>query len=696
MAVTREGKKDTAATTSHGDQRVPPSGKPPARVKDTPLPWGQLAILCVVLLTESICSTVLIPFTPAFVAYLQNWDIDFAGYAAGFPVGLFMLGQVLSGKMWSSVSDKVGRVIGINVGVTGCAICMFFFGLGGNIWTICFWRFMHGLVAGCSIIAKTMINDLTDTTNRAKGLALVSLTWGIGTLFGPAVGGQFYNPAPRFRLFNAAFFINHPAFLPSLIVALYNLFAVVISTLFLHESNKAARPLCEVLPPFIVRIFGPVIRIIQPKLPCDEAVEVTVMAGEEEAGNEQRSAVPADRAVPNASPANAAALPPTPHHSFGFKQAFQSPLLRRVLIISMLISLSDMTFAQIFPLWCAAAVEKGGMNYSPGTIANLVLVNSIPAVCANVIFAKTIQVVGGPILLWKIAQVLYGALTCIMPIATSMRPIPAFFYIMAVGMARKVVECWCFGLIMLVVSMTAPPGKVGMMFGIQQSTACMVRCGVPFVFAPLFAWSIQPSHVFPFNHYLTFLLCLVPLLVSAYMSHFVYVPSDDGTEEEGEDAVSPEAVDNEAGSSARRSGMGSGRGSVRSRYSFFGSVPSDARERESLLVNNSYANLANSCATNIVSGMPQNTILAIPVGSVLRVTGENVDDTGLAGEGRDGADSRDASSQEGDEVDSDVEYASVNAEMADVRAATGEDGREGEGCRMAQRGNKSEEEELPL
>jgi MFS family permease len=701
MAGSKKGAKASQASATNAGERRPSSEKhDQAPPKETPLPWGQLSILCVVLLTESICSTVLIPFIAKLIAFLKGWDDSEAGYAAGFPVGLFMLGQVVSGKLWSTVSDKVGRVIGINAGVLGCAICMFFFGLSGSVWMLCFWRFIHGLVAGCSIIAKTMINDLTDSTNRAKGLALVSLTWGVGTLFGPVIGG-FYDPAnsktlSKLGFSKTGFFARHPAFLPSLIVALYNLFSVAISTLFLHESNKAARPLREVLPPTIVKFLGPVLELLQPKLPCDEKVDVTITSADAPATTSQENNITTAQAPQITNTVSVSAEPKhsaPQRESFGFQQALRNPLLRRVLVISMLISFSDMVFAQVFPLWCASERQWGGLHLQPPSIAVLVLMNSGPAVCANIVFAKTIQLVGGPILLWKIAQVLYGVLTCVVPIASSMSPSAGFYYTMVIGMLRKVVECWSFGLIMLIVSMTAPPGKVGIMFGIQQSTACMVRCGVPFLFSPLFAWSIHSGYSFPFNHYLTFLLCLIPLLISAYMTHFIYFPSETNNEDEEEDVDSAEAVGDEAGSNAQQFGTDSARGSVRSRYSFFGSVPGDAQERESLLVNNSFVNLANSFATNIMPGMPQNTILAVPVGSTLQVAGEEGENVGVAAERRDGADSRDASSQEGDEVDSDAEYSSVEAE---VQAATSGNGREDEGRRMGQRGNNSEDEELPL
>lgn len=98
------------------------------------------------------------------------------------------------------MSDKYGRKICIGVGVFFCAVSMFLFGLSLNLWFACLWRFVHGCFAGCSLVAKTMISDVTDKSNQAKGFALVSLTWGVGTLFGPAIGGFLYDPVHKSML----------------------------------------------------------------------------------------------------------------------------------------------------------------------------------------------------------------------------------------------------------------------------------------------------------------------------------------------------------------------------------------------------------------------------------------------------------------------------------------------------------------
>ncbi|KAG5492695.1 hypothetical protein JKF63_01274 [Porcisia hertigi] len=648
------GTQNTEQASSLLSERNPSAQR---GVKETPLPWNQLSTLCVVLLTESICSFVLIPFVPSFIAYIKGWDVERAGYASGFPVGLFMLGQVISGKIWGTLSDMVGRKLAISAGVLGCAICMFFFGLSESLWAMCLWRFVHGLLAGCSIAAKTMINDLTDTTNRAKGLALVSLTWGVGTLLGPTVGGSLYNPASSsalafLHISPTGFVGRHPAFLPSTVAAMYNLFAVVISVLFLRESNKDARPLCCVLPPSIVAIFAPVLKFVQPRLPCDDnAVEVTVVCASDCSG--VSSTAHKKRAIA----ADCATRTSAPHSSFGFKEAFLNPLLRNVCIISMLISISDMIFAESFPLWSVADCEHGGLELSPSRMANLILVNSVPAVLANIVFARVIQYAGGPTRLWIVSQLTYAFLTVVMPFATSLGGNGRFWYTMAIGMLRKAVECWCFGLIMVVVSLTAPRGRVGIMFGIQQSTACMVRCVVPFIFAPLFAWSIERPHSFPFNHHLVFLFSANPLLIAAYMTAGISIPSGDGISEAEDDNL----LQMEEGSNGDRSGSGSRRGSVRSQYSFFGSVNERAQENDSLF-RNSFAELAKSLATNFTPGMDQNTILAVPRGAPSQLPEER--GAGATGSPiSEGVDSRENSGQECDEVDIDAEYAASTDEM---------------------------------
>ncbi|GET92795.1 hypothetical protein, conserved [Leishmania tarentolae] len=686
--------RDTPAATRFPAGRSGGSVNNPERIKDTPLPWRQLFVLCVVLLTESICWSVLIPFVPSFIAYLKGWDIDSSGYASGFPVSLFMIGQVVSGKIWGAFSNQVGRKLAISFGVLCCAVCMFFMGLSGSLWVLCFWRFSHGMLAGCSIVAKTMISELTDTTNRAKGLALVSLTWGVGTLLGPAIGGFLYNPVSSSKLdflhiSPTSFVGRHPAFLPGAVVATYNVFAVAISILFLKESNKSAKPLREVLPRSVVNFLAPVLEFVQPRLPCDKATEVTVVHEDDHTA----ASGSGSGKIPNTSAPPTSTCVSEPHTHFGFKQAFTNPLLRRVCFISMLICSSDMMFTEIFPLWMAANSQHGGLQLSTQQMAILLLVNGAPLVLANIVFASVIKYSGGPIRFWIASQLIYAVFTALVPTAASFSTSSRFWYTMAMGMLRKVSEGWSFALIMLFVSLTAPQGKVAIMFGIQQSTACLVRCAVPFIFAPLFAWSISAPRPFPFNHYLVFLLSVIPLVVGAYLAGFVYIPSENGSDELDVEASECSSEVEGYSNGERRSRAGSARGSLRSRYSFLGSVTGDVEDRDSLL-QSSFATMAIATATNPIPGGVQDFIVPCTDGSSLKVSCERNGGT-TQRRVHETTDSRDNSSQECEESDDNDEYATCTEEMEAMPPLTSQQLLAQEDVRATQLSETLDDEELP-
>lgn len=500
----------------------------------TPLPRMQLVAIAFCLLTESIAATMLIPFVGLFVAFMQDWPAEKAGYASGFLIGLFMLGQVVSCKAWSTLSDHYGRKVGIVLGITGSTFATLFFGLSSNIWTCSFWRFIHGLFNGSSLISKTVISDITDRTNEAKGFMIISLMWGIGLLFGPAIGGFLYDPANSsvgntLGVSEGSFVGRHPAFLPSLFTAIYSFIAVVIAIVTLKESNRQARPLVYAFPRTLRSKVGVFLRYIQPKLPSSER-EITITGATQEAENEeiQKATLPTGIATEESPRANSQIATETSGtRKFGFKQAFQFQLTRRVLVISMLISASDMIYAETFPLWGIADVEVGGLGLKANLIGSLILVNSIPSIIANMMFSSTLKRFKDQLTFFRTTEIFYGILSFLVGFAPYFGPSAGFWFAMFIGVVRKAWESWCWSLLMMVCAQTAPKGKVGLMYAVQQASACVVRCIVPFIGAPLFAWSISGSHIFPFNHFLLFILSSIPLFISWWFTKQIFIPAQE-------------------------------------------------------------------------------------------------------------------------------------------------------------------------
>lgn len=103
-------------------------------------------------------------------------------------------------------------------------------------------------------VMKSVMGELTDSTNRAEGFSLLPVVWGFGATMGyvsnvlfldgvylspgcrPLIGGTLSRPQERFPdTFKGAFWRIFPYFLPCLVPAGYVLCAFLVTLLFFKE-----------------------------------------------------------------------------------------------------------------------------------------------------------------------------------------------------------------------------------------------------------------------------------------------------------------------------------------------------------------------------------------------------------------------------------------------------------------------------
>jgi multidrug resistance protein len=113
--------------------------------------------------------------------------------ATAFTVGLlatsFSLMQFVFAPVWGRVSDRVGRRPIILLGLLGSCLSYFGFGMASTLTSLFAARIFAG-IAGANIpTAQAVVADLTTPENRAKGMGLVGAAFGLGFIFGPAIGG---------------------------------------------------------------------------------------------------------------------------------------------------------------------------------------------------------------------------------------------------------------------------------------------------------------------------------------------------------------------------------------------------------------------------------------------------------------------------------------------------------------------------
>jgi multidrug resistance protein len=113
--------------------------------------------------------------------------------ASAFTVGLlgtvFSLMQFLVAPLCGRWSDRVGRRPVILYGLLASAMAYVALAMADSLALIFAARILGGIAGGNIPTAQAYIADVTTPENRAKGMGLVGAAFGLGFIFGPAIGG---------------------------------------------------------------------------------------------------------------------------------------------------------------------------------------------------------------------------------------------------------------------------------------------------------------------------------------------------------------------------------------------------------------------------------------------------------------------------------------------------------------------------
>ncbi|KAK0501218.1 major facilitator superfamily domain-containing protein [Armillaria luteobubalina] len=232
----------TVTTIDEESPLLQPQHKP----KRTPLPWFQFCIVLVLQLAEPLTSQVIFPFAPQLIRDIgiTHGDETKVGYYVGVMQSLFFLTQSMTVLQWSRVSDRVGRKPVILTGLFGLCISMYCFGLSKTFWGLVLSRSLNGALNGNIGVIKSMMAEMTDATNISQAYAYLPISWCTGATLGPIIGGALARPAEQFpSLFgNSAFLKEYPYFLPCAVPACFSAVAWLVTYKYLKETVKHPQP----------------------------------------------------------------------------------------------------------------------------------------------------------------------------------------------------------------------------------------------------------------------------------------------------------------------------------------------------------------------------------------------------------------------------------------------------------------------
>jgi DHA1 family tetracycline resistance protein-like MFS transporter len=146
----------------------------------------KLITLFLIVFIDLLGFSIILPLLPfyaeTFNATPTQIGLLVASYAAAQLVGAPLLGRL---------SDRFGRKPVLLVSQIGTLVGFLLLGFANALWVLFLARILDGFTGGNISVAQAYITDITDDSNRAKGLGLLGAAFGLGFIIGPALGGIF-------------------------------------------------------------------------------------------------------------------------------------------------------------------------------------------------------------------------------------------------------------------------------------------------------------------------------------------------------------------------------------------------------------------------------------------------------------------------------------------------------------------------
>lgn len=145
--------------------------------------------------------------------------------ASPFTIGVlsatYSFFQLISAPFLGRLSDRFGRKKLLIISQIGSMIGYLILGLAHSLPVLFLARIIDGITGGNISIAQAYIADTTNKKDRARGMGLIGAAFGLGFIFGPAIGGYL-----------SKFSYSLPAFFASFI----SFITVLTTILFLEET----------------------------------------------------------------------------------------------------------------------------------------------------------------------------------------------------------------------------------------------------------------------------------------------------------------------------------------------------------------------------------------------------------------------------------------------------------------------------
>lgn len=152
-------------------------------------PRPALIFIFITLFLDVLGLGLIIPILPRLIDELTAGGIDNASYMFGALAGIYSLMQFVCAPLIGSLSDRFGRKPVILVSLFGSGIDYFLMGWAPTLAWFFIARIISGITGANFAAAVAYIADISPKERRAANFGIIGAAFGLGLIFGPALGG---------------------------------------------------------------------------------------------------------------------------------------------------------------------------------------------------------------------------------------------------------------------------------------------------------------------------------------------------------------------------------------------------------------------------------------------------------------------------------------------------------------------------
>ncbi|KAJ9474673.1 putative membrane protein [Pseudozyma hubeiensis] len=470
--------------------------------KPTPLPLRPILILTTMRLAEPINFTIIFPFVNDLVStLLPSVPPSSIGFYSGLIESLFSLSQTLTILFWGRLSDRIGRKPVLLMGLSGVAVSAILFGFGQSFVWIVLARAMAGATNGNVAIVKSVMAELTDESNQARAFGLLPLTWTVGCLVGPLLGGFLSRPAEKYpEIFVGGGWVGwggvwerYPFLLP----------CVVSSAITLGSIGLGVVALEETLPAIVER----------KKLEKEQKEQRKQRQGEDVVGDDEGRGYGSVNQTHSgiSDPAPTSSSPPgdvatcEPHPTAGIRELLVIPQIQKVMISYSFLALIAVALDAVFVLFLYEPVPLGGVGFTSSSTGFLLSINGLGGALVQLFLFPPLQQHYGTLRVYQLSMMAFPISVILLPLANGIARLGiassesshwhmyAVWTCLLVSTAIKTIGGMAFASNMILVNQCSTLTRgtaLGTLNSLAQMASSVSRTAGPYFANTLFAFSV--------------------------------------------------------------------------------------------------------------------------------------------------------------------------------------------------------------